>query len=83
MGPSRRTTERTAVGGGKQRPRYPLELITTTMLEAYDVVSGRLVAELHIPAYGVSFLDDSHFAVFSTNTEDLPQLEVWQFGLRR
>lgn len=65
------------------RPRYPLELITTTMLEAYDAVSGKLVAELHVPAYGVAFLDDSHFAMYSTSSDDLPQLEVWQFGLKR
>jgi hypothetical protein len=79
----REATGRSAVLEEGRRSRVPLERLSTTMLEVYDVASGKLIAELPVSAYGVTFLDDHHFATYGLNSVDLPQLQIWEMKLNK
>ena len=61
---------------------FPYEQVHTSHLEAFDAATGKLLADLAISAYFVAFIDDEHFVTFTTNTNDEPQLEIWEMKLR-
>jgi hypothetical protein len=70
--------------GGETLVRaLPLEQLTSTHLEAYDVNTGRLLADLPIKAFGVAILDGSHFMLYTTSANDAAQLEIWEMKLKR
>jgi hypothetical protein len=51
-------------------------------LTLFDHSSWALLADLAISAHFVGFLDDSHFATFTTNANDEPQVEIWEMKLK-
>lgn len=63
-------------------PRLPMEKMYTSVIEAYDAMSGKLIAELTIRAFAVAFIDDRHFMIYSINKDDLAQLEIWEMKLK-
>jgi hypothetical protein len=76
-----------AVMGGVGREvdsrKVPTEQLSTGRLEAIDVRSGRVIAELDLKAYGVRILNGSQFVIYTPGPNDEAQLEIWEMKLKR
>jgi hypothetical protein len=83
--PNARAISATAFKGtGEADARaFPFEQQSTAWLEAFDVRTGKRLAERHIGKYGIGFIDDRHFMAYSTSKDDTTQLEIWELTLRR
>jgi hypothetical protein len=76
------TGQRSAIRDGAGPP-LPIERMYTAAIEVYDAGSGRLMAQRLIPAFGVQFIGDNRFVVYSVNGDGLAQLEIWEMKLTR
>ena len=61
----------------------PFEQMATAYLEAFDARTGKRLAELHLAKYGIGFVDDRHFMIYTTSANDTAQLEIWEVKLKR
>jgi hypothetical protein len=81
---ARAMTEAAFKGKGESDARaFPFEQQSTAWLEAFDAKSGKRLAELHLKKYGIGFVDDRHFMVYTMSLNDTAQLEIWEMKLRR
>jgi hypothetical protein len=75
---------RAAHPGREQDSRtVPTERLYTSHIEARNPANGNLLADIAIPAYVIGFVDDTHYATFTTNANDEPQIEIWEMKLKR
>jgi hypothetical protein len=70
-------------GGEVDGRLIPEHRLFTTRLEAYEVASGRLLAELPINAFAVGFVNNRQFMTYTEGADDQPRLEVWEMRLTR
>jgi hypothetical protein len=81
---ARAMSEAAFKGKGEADARaFPFEQESTAWLEAFDARTGRRLAELHLGKYGVGFVDDRHFMVYTTSVNDTAQLEILEMKLKR
>ena len=81
---ARAMSEAAFKGSGEADARaFPFEQQSTAWIEAFDARTGKRLAERHLGAYGIGFVDDRHFMIFTTSTNDTAQLEIWGMKVQR
>jgi hypothetical protein len=76
-------TKVVGVGREVDARKIPEEQLSTAYLEAYDVKTGKLLADLPLKAYAVGLMGDHQLVVYTTGANDEAQLEIWDLKLRR
>jgi hypothetical protein len=61
----------------------PEHKLFSARLEAYDVASGKLIADRTIDSHFVALLGGGTFMTYSEGSDDQPRLDVWDMRLRR